>query len=566
MKTVEKTFRTPLNILKISLFLIATISAVTFTSCGDDLKEDLDQIFSTTYTFFSENPDENSESIQVSKNYEIGESLNTYTLPSEKTSGFQNIRSGYKINGWIYYNNPLTLSTELPENITMATDENGNESGTVGEILVTSAPAAFYVNEWNPITYYIIFDGNGGSFTNDEGTFTETEPYTFTYDTAGTLESNPFTRNGYIFNGWLTNNLSNYTTPDYQDGQEILNLTTNDGETIRLYALWLLEKIKISFDPGEGSGTMDAIENVTLGDSLPTCTFAAPEEGKTFTYWAWSNSDGSRYITFSDEEQLTELNYPNEDATLTACWDWIPCTVNFISNDTTISTAFAWGQEQALPSISELEAINSDIAKTGYNFTGWNTKEDGSGTSYEAGASFSTTNEATLYAQWTPQEITITFDGNGSTSGTMSSMTVKYDELPATLSSNSFSNNGFIFNGWGLNANGEQNFSDAYTITTDDWESLTYPETTLYALWRPRGTISVNRDELEVTCTFTETGITFTAGKTMDQYQWSLNYSDGNSCTFDYDSHESGEYTLTCIGASSDWSEIKFFIVTITIE
>ena len=43
---------------------------------------------------------------------------------------------------------------------------------------------------------------------------------------------------------------------------------------------------------------------------------------------------------------------------------------------------------------------NGDLARAGYIFKGWNTKADGSGTSYKAGDTFKITANTTLYAQW----------------------------------------------------------------------------------------------------------------------------------------------------------------------
>jgi DNA-binding beta-propeller fold protein YncE len=40
------------------------------------------------------------------------------------------------------------------------------------------------------------------------------------------------------------------------------------------------------------------------------------------------------------------------------------------------------------------------MAYPGYNFTGWNTAADGSGTNYSDGASFPFSANTTLYAQW----------------------------------------------------------------------------------------------------------------------------------------------------------------------
>ena len=59
------------------------------------------------------------------------------------------------------------------------------------------------------------------------------------------------------------------------------------------------------------------------------------------------------------------------------------------------------------------------MTKTGYTLTGWNTANDGSGTHYDLGASFTFSNKSnTLYAEWTQ---TITIDANtGDNAGSMS--------------------------------------------------------------------------------------------------------------------------------------------------
>lgn len=491
MKNVKKTFQSFLSVLKFSIVVPAIFLALTLTSCGDNLKDDLDEVFSTTYTFYAQNPEEDSETSRVSINYKIGETLTKATLPSTKSSNFAKLKVGYKINGWIFYNNPLTLSTVLPTNITTGSSDDGNESNIIQKILVTSAPATFYVSEWNPITYYIILDGNGGTFTTDDGIFTETEPYAFTYDTAANLAENPFTRNGYIFNGWLRNQNTNSTVPDLRNGEEIFNLTITDEETIRLYALWLKDKIKISFAPGEGNGTMADIENVSVGDTLPKCTFTVSEEGKQFSSWQWTSSDGNRQCWYGDEATLDEGNYPNEDATLVAQWWWIPCQVTLhknAGNDTCHYQHFDWGQEQSLITFEEIntniENIENDtetFVRTGYDFAGWNTSADGSGTSYADGASLTIKEDLNLYAQWTVQSCTISFDAN-SGSGIMASQSFSFTDLPKTLTSNAFTREGHTFTGWNTSADGMGTaYSDGETITDKNWAA---GNITLYAQWQ----------------------------------------------------------------------------------
>ena len=56
----------------------------------------------------------------------------------------------------------------------------------------------------------------------------------------------------------------------------------------------------------------------------------------------------------------------------------------------------------------------NSFTRKGYNFTGWNTKADGSGTSYADKATVKLTENTTLYAQWKIQKFTVTWvDENG---------------------------------------------------------------------------------------------------------------------------------------------------------
>ena len=58
------------------------------------------------------------------------------------------------------------------------------------------------------------------------------------------------------------------------------------------------------------------------------------------------------------------------------------------------------------------------LTRTGYTFSGWNTAANGSGTSYADGSSYSFVASVTLYAQWSADFFTVTFNANGG-SGSM---------------------------------------------------------------------------------------------------------------------------------------------------
>ena len=61
------------------------------------------------------------------------------------------------------------------------------------------------------------------------------------------LPPNQYARPGYTFGGW--SRTPGGTTPDYADGQPVTNLTTSDGVTVTLYAVWNPASPAVLHDP-----------------------------------------------------------------------------------------------------------------------------------------------------------------------------------------------------------------------------------------------------------------------------------------------------------------------------
>lgn len=113
--------------------------------------------------------------------------------------------------------------------------------------------------------------------------------------------------------------------------------------------------------------------------------------------------------------------------------------------------------------------------RSNYDFIGWNTASNGTGTSYASGATYSANADATLYAQWKANTCTITYDANGGR-GAPSSQTVNCGSK-ATISRITPSLSGYDFTGWNTNryGNGTNYYSGySYTINSDLY---------LYAQW-----------------------------------------------------------------------------------
>jgi uncharacterized repeat protein (TIGR02543 family) len=120
------------------------------------------------------------------------------------------------------------------------------------------------------------------------------------------------------------------------------------------------------------------------------------------------------------------------------------------------------------------------LAKSGSTFAGWNTAADGSGSAYAAGATFAIGSNTVLYAQWAPIRYTVTYSGNGATSGSAPVDAAAYAPgARATVLGNTggLTRAGYVFSGWNTRADGKGTKyapGAVFTIRAN---------TVLYAVW-----------------------------------------------------------------------------------
>jgi hypothetical protein len=120
------------------------------------------------------------------------------------------------------------------------------------------------------------------------------------------------------------------------------------------------------------------------------------------------------------------------------------------------------------------------LARTGYSFGGWNTLANGTGTTYAPGATLPVAADTTLYALWVA-EYTITYNGNGSTGGTVPVNASTYNTGEAvTVAGNtgSLTLAAHTFGGWNTLANGTGITYPAASVFTMGTANVT-----LYAIW-----------------------------------------------------------------------------------
>lgn len=114
--------------------------------------------------------------------------------------------------------------------------------------------------------------------------------------------------------------------------------------------------------------------------------------------------------------------------------------------------------------------------RTGYNFVGWNTNPNGSGTNYSPGQQYSVDSNLTLYAIWSYNSYLITYDANGGTGAPNAQTKIHGKNL--VLSSIWPTRVGYEFLGWGDSP------SSQYPSTMPGNIYTANASKTFYAVWR----------------------------------------------------------------------------------
>lgn len=224
--------------------------------------------------------------------------------------------------------------------------------------------------------------------------------------------------------------------------------------------------ITVTFDAEGGSLPQDQLTKVVTSGE-PYGALPVPErEGYTFAGWQDING------TVISEDSIVESTADQE---FFALWEANTYTVHFDGNSNTAGTM----EDQTGLKYDEEYVLNANgFTRTGYEFTGWNTSADGTGTAYADGASIiSLTGEnggtAELFAQWELKEYTITYVLKGGTNNADNPEHFYYTSETITLKNPT--RTGYTFNGWYTTSSYKTKVTTIKTGTTKDVK--------LYAKW-----------------------------------------------------------------------------------
>ena len=253
--------------------------------------------------------------------------------------------------------------------------------------------------EPDPVYVNLHYNANGGNGSHADTTVEE--------NTTATIPSNlngSFTRPGYTLTGWTEN--PNGSGTIYQPGGRI-PMGTSDKT---LYAQWSENDVHLNYDANGGNGAHDpTVGKVNSNITIPSDVDEAfNRDHYELTGWN-TKPDGTG--TGYTEGGSVSMGTTNQ--TLYAQWKRIPVKVNYDPNtgegshDPTTGNA---GEGITIP-----DDVNDPFHKDGSILTGWNTKPDGTGDSYQPGDNIPMGDEdKTLYAQWKDlPSVLPTTGGNG---------------------------------------------------------------------------------------------------------------------------------------------------------
>lgn len=119
--------------------------------------------------------------------------------------------------------------------------------------------------------------------------------------------------------------------------------------------------------------------------------------------------------------------------------------------------------------------------RTGYTFLGWSLTSVATSATWSAGSTYSTNASDTLYAVWRANTYTVSFNANGGTSGSVTSLTKTYDKaLTLPTSAQSPTRKNYAFQGWSTSPSA----STATWTAGSSYSVNITANTTLYAVWK----------------------------------------------------------------------------------
>ena len=390
------------------------------------------------------------------------------------------------------YDQTLTLSNNTPTRTGYAFKEWNTQADGKGTSYQKGASYTYNrTSDGGTVTLYAIwtswkhtvhYDKNVSSTSSSQTVSNMPSDQTKVYETNLVLSTSKPTRNGYIFTGW--NTAANGSGTAYAAGGNYQYDRSSDGGTVTLYAQWTAWKHTVHYDKNvpstSSSQTVNGIpadQTKTFDQKLTLSATKPTRNGYIFSGWnTKANGSGTAYAAG------VEYKHDQNGGTATLYAQWTPWkhTVHYNANG---------GDQNSVPTDQtktfDQAMILSDKKPTrhGYNFVRWNTKADGTGTSYEVKGNYNHDQNGgtvTLYAIWTPWVHTVHYDANGGDQNSVPTDQKKTYGQSMNVATKVPTRNEYKFLGWTTGKDGSGTFYNPGDAYYHDQNGQTV---TLYAKW-----------------------------------------------------------------------------------
>jgi uncharacterized repeat protein (TIGR02543 family) len=323
-------------------------------------------------------------------------------------------------------------------------------------------------------TYTVTYDGNGstgGTVPVDSTHYIQGQTVTVLGNTGN------LTQSGFSFTGW--NTAANGSGTSYV-GSNSFNI---GAANVTLYAQWsALPTYTVTYNGNGSTGGAVPVDSTHYlqGRTVTVLgnTGNLVQTGYTFSGWnTAANGSGTSYVGGNT------FTMGASNVTLYAQWMLVPTyTVTYNGNGNTGGAAPTDSNHYTQGQTVTVLGVGS-LTRSAYSFAGWNTQANGSGASYSAGNTFPMgTANVPLYAQWTlTPTYTVTYNGNGNTSGTVPTDSNHYTQgqtVTVLGNSGSLAKTGYSFANWNTLSDGT-----GTTYAQGNTFSMGSANVTLYAKW-----------------------------------------------------------------------------------
>lgn len=237
------------------------------------------------------------------------------------------------------------------------------------------------------ITYSVAGSGTGLKFS---GNSSVSNPSIEIYSTTATSASLVTITNITVFSG--LNQSGGSTSLNSSSAITATNKitdSTGNGSLTYTAATWT-----VTWGANGGSGGGTTTQNQGSAHTAPS---PGTRDGYDFVYYRYPASGGTDPVFVVSGGTYT----PTADVTFGAIWTAKTYTVSYNANGGTGAPANQTKTHDVSLTLSSTTPTRATVGSTSYTFAGWNTAEDGSGTNYSAGGSYTTNAALSLFAKWT---------------------------------------------------------------------------------------------------------------------------------------------------------------------